>query len=112
MRLLAWSNCPLPENAFHVIHATQMAIAPLLVSQANPEPIPVFSKGACLVGADGSGTAHGLTCRQHPHKVVVLHHLLHAVGQRDGDGQGETLWHRHHHNGHREDEELQRAGDQ
>ncbi|KAA6424123.1 MAG: hypothetical protein FRX49_06082 [Trebouxia sp. A1-2] len=34
------------------------------------------------------------------------------IGQGDGDSQGQALWHRHHHNGHCKNEELERAGDQ
>ena len=46
----------------------------------------------------------------HPHKIVVLHHFLHGVGETDGDGQGKPLRHSHHDNGDSEDEELQGAG--
>lgn len=37
---------------------------------------PVHSQRACLVGADGSGIAHGLTGVKVPDQVVILHHFL------------------------------------
>ena len=59
--------------------------------------------------ATHSNAHHGFAGGQHPHKVVVLHHLLHGVGQRDGDRQGQALGHRHHQDGDRKDEELKGA---
>ena len=49
-----------------------------------------------LVGADGRRAAHGLRGGQVAHKVVVGQHALHAVGQRDGDCQGQALRDGHH----------------
>ena len=43
-------------------------------------------------------------------QVVVLEHLLHRVGQGDGDGQGEPLGHRHHQNRDPDDEEGEEGG--
>lgn len=37
---------------------------------------PVHSQRACLVGADGSGVAHGLAGVKVPNQVVILHHFL------------------------------------
>ena len=54
----------------------------LLLAPRAPTPVPPAH--------------HGLAGRQHAHEVVVLHHLLHAVGQRDGDRQRQPLGHRHH----------------
>ncbi len=68
---------------------------------------PIFGQCAGLVGADGSRAPHGLTSRQHPDKVIVLHHLLHAVGQGDGDRQGQPFRDCHDDNGHSKDEELE-----
>jgi len=62
-----------------------------------------------LVRADGCGTTHCLTSCQYTNKVVVLHHLLHAVCQGDGDCQRQAFWDCHHHNGHTKDEEGKRA---
>lgn len=44
-----------------------------------------------FVTADGRGTAHGLSCPQVAHEVVVCQHALHAVGKADGDGQRKAL---------------------
>mmetsp|Transcript_23162 Transcript_23162/g.59345 ORF Transcript_23162/g.59345 Transcript_23162/m.59345 type:complete len:417 (+) Transcript_23162:1747-2997(+) len=59
----------------------------------------VLCQRASLVGADAGGSTHGLARRQVTHKVVVLHHLAHAVGKRDGNSQRETLRHRHDDDG-------------
>ena len=34
-----------------------------------------------------------------PHKVLVDEHLLHRVGQRDGDSEGQALGHGHDDDG-------------
>eukprot|EP00760_Papus_ankaliazontas_P018468 PhM_4_TR17504/c0_g2_i1/m.976 len=54
-----------------------------------------FVLGECarLVGANGSGTAHRLASSQVTDEVVLLHHLLHAVGKRDRHGQWKPLGH-------------------
>ena len=48
----------------------------------------VGGQGARLVRADDRGVAHRLAGVEVPHQVVVGHHLLHTVGQGDGDSQG------------------------
>ena len=40
------------------------------------EAVPVLGEGACLVGADGGGVAHGLAGIEVAHQVVVAHHFL------------------------------------
>lgn len=41
-----------------------------------------------------------------PHKVVVLHHLLHGVSERDSDGQGQALRNSNNDDGDCVQEEL------
>ena len=48
----------------------------------------VGGQGARLVRADDRGVAHRLAGVEVPHQVVVGHHLLHTVGQGNGDSQG------------------------
>jgi hypothetical protein len=59
-----------------------------------------------LVGADGSGSSHCLAGREMPHKVLVDEHLLHRVGEGNGDCQGQALGHGHDDNGDGIEEEL------
>lgn len=66
----------------------------------------VGGERAGLVRADGGGVTHGLTRVQVAHQVVVLHHLLDGVRQRDGHGEWKTFGHGHDEHGDTCDEEL------
>lgn len=95
-----------------------------------------------LVGADASGSTHGLaggqhlavsvSVRRHPSQKlgtkatfcshggravgedsvhldedVFLVHSIHRVGEGDGHGEGQPLWHCHHHDGDCNNETIQ-----
>jgi hypothetical protein len=76
------------------------------VDEALHRGHPVGGQCPCFVRANAGGVAHRLAGVQVPDQVVVLHHLLHGVGQRQGDGQRQALGHGHHEDGDPNDEEL------
>mmetsp|Transcript_16662 Transcript_16662/g.65070 ORF Transcript_16662/g.65070 Transcript_16662/m.65070 type:complete len:651 (-) Transcript_16662:567-2519(-) len=67
----------------------------------------VHRQRARLVGADRRAAAHRLARAEAADEVLVLHHLLHRVGQRNRHGEGKALWHGDDNDRHGDDEVVE-----
>jgi len=76
---------------------------------SNLHLVPGQSSG--LVRADVVSATHDFTGSQTLNIVVVLKHSLDRVGERDHDGQGETLGHSYHNDSHTDDQVLEPLGE-
>jgi len=85
----------------------------LTVAPALHDGHEVLSEGACLVRADAVRVAHGLTAVDLLDQVVVVHHLAHALGQRDGHRQRQPLRNgaNHHRDAHNDAVQLLEGDD-
>lgn len=71
----------------------------------------VLGKGAGFVSADDVGRSHRLAAGQLFDQVLLLQHLLHRKGKREGDGEGESFGHCHHDERDCEHEVAQQVSD-
>ena len=93
------------------VETAREAVEALAGDPALRDGHSVLRQGAGLVGADLRHAAHGLARGQVAHEVLVAHHALGRVGERDRDGERQTLGHGDDHDRDRDDEELHNVED-